>query len=135
MTRLLRTLFVLGVLAFVGTPTAASACSCLLLPLEASRAQATAVFQGRLERFETVRDVSYAVFQVRRVWKGQVTRSVRVRAAQLSMCPPHLEVGESLIVYAVGAANDLRIDPCSRTAWSSNDAAELGASRSPAPAP
>ena len=131
MANALKALFVLGVLTFTQGPSQAEACSCLLTSLEAAREQATAVFEGRLERFETVNDVSYAVFRVQRVWKGQVTRSVRVRAEQNTMCPPHLQVGATSIVYAVGAASDLRIDGCSRTAFSENDARELGTSRRP----
>ncbi|MFT5354968.1 MAG: hypothetical protein ACI9KE_002181 [Polyangiales bacterium] len=131
MPRSIHALLIVGLLAFAHSPSPAEACQCLLVSSEGAREQATAVFEGRLERFETVDEVSYAVFEVQRVWKGQVTRSVRVRAAQLTMCPPHLQVGETRIVYAVGPANSLRIDTCSRTAFSGNDAAELGPSRRP----
>ena len=124
-------LFIVGLLGLALIPTPASACSCVLSSLEAAREEATAVFEGTLDRFEDVGDVTYAVFRVRRVWKGQMTRNVRVRAARLTMCPPHLEVGATRIVYAMGPARDLRIEPCSRTAFSHNDAAELGASRPP----
>ena len=129
MPRSLGALFVLGLLIVASDVTSAKACQCILQPMAAARDEATAVFQGRLERFEDVDGASYAVFRVRRVWKGEVTRSVRVRASQNAMCPPHLQVGRALIVYAMGPANDLRIDACSRTAFSEDDAAELGRAR------
>lgn len=113
------------------TTSPARACSCVMLPLDAARNAATAVFEGRLLRFETVQDISYGVFRATRVWKGQVHRTMRVRAQVMSMCPPHFEVGQTRIVYATGPANDLRVESCSRTAFSGSDARELGPSQAP----
>ncbi len=99
----------------------ARACSCLVQDAPSSLAAATWVFEGELLRTTLVGDPnqerSMGVFRVSHVWKGTVAQEVTVQIpSENSMCPPHFQVGERYVVYAVGPATAPRVARCARYA-------------------
>jgi hypothetical protein len=85
----------------------------------AARDQATHVFEGVLVNAIPASDAApgRAVFRVDRVWKGRVSRTFTVQATiGLTMCPPHLEVGQRYILYTAGSNAAPRVEACTRFA-------------------
>ena len=100
-------------------PSVAAACSCAWYDVPSARQQATHVFEGVLVRVlpASGNTPERAEFHVDRVWKGTVTRVFAVQATVgLTMCPPHLEVGQRYILYTSGPADAPQVARCSRFA-------------------
>lgn len=107
----------LGLLGWVFTPGSATACSCAWRDVGAAREAATHVFEGVLVSTTPGTDDApgRAVFHVAQVWKGTVSRTFTVQATVgLTMCPPHLEVGQRYILYTSGPADAPRVETCAR---------------------
>lgn len=105
----------------------ARACSCLVDSAPAARDAAVIVFEGELLRLAPARgaDAPRAVFRLSRVWKGRPTRELTVVVrAQPDLCPPHLDVGQTYILYATGTLAEPRITRCSRHATGAGIEAE-----------
>lgn len=110
---------VLVLTSLVLAPASVAACSCAWFDVATARTQATHVFEGVLvNAFPATADTpGRAVFRVDRVWKGRVTRTFMVQATVgLTMCPPHLEVGERYILYTAGTNAAPRVEACTRFA-------------------
>jgi hypothetical protein len=109
----------LALTSLVLTPESAAACSCAWFDAPTARDQATHVFEGVLVNAIPASDAApgRAVFRVDRVWKGRVSRTFTVQATiGLTMCPPHLEVGQRYILYTAGSNAAPRVEACSRFA-------------------
>ncbi|MFK7988329.1 MAG: hypothetical protein AB8I08_20075 [Sandaracinaceae bacterium] len=105
----------------------ASACSCIEQPVATARAAATWVFEGVMLRAEPSSESGRqrATFRVERVWKGTPGAEVTIDVpGPGSMCPPHLSVGERVILYATGPAEAPRVESCARYAMPSELRAE-----------
>lgn len=115
-------------------PSAAAACSCAWFDVPTARGQATHVFEGVLVNAIPGTDEApgRAVFRVDRVWKGTVSRTFTVQATVgLTMCPPHLEVGQRYIVYTSGTNAAPQVQACARYAGGEGLAAERTALGTP----
>ena len=86
--------------------TVTLACDCIPVPAREAKRYADVVFRGTIVR---VRDsgtgYKVVVFQVSRVWKGQVQETFEVGNLGGDLCNGflpylHLKVGDELIVYA-----------------------------------
>jgi len=109
----------LALTCLVLTPESAAACSCAWFDAPTARDQATHVFEGVLVNAIPASDAApgRAVFRVDRVWKGRVSRTFTVQATiGLTMCPPHLEVGQRYILYTAGSDAAPRVEACTRFA-------------------
>ncbi|MBK7152447.1 MAG: hypothetical protein IPH72_11935 [Sandaracinaceae bacterium] len=110
---------VLVLTSLVLAPASVAACSCAWFDVATARTQATHVFEGVLVNAFPASDAApgRAVFRVDRVWKGRVSRTFTVQATVgLTMCPPHLEVGERYILYTAGSDAAPRVEACTRFA-------------------
>lgn len=109
----------LALTGLVLAPGSAAACSCAWFDVPTARDQATHVFEGVLVNAipATADAPGRAVFRVDRVWKGRVSRTFTVQATiGLTMCPPHLEVGQRYILYTSGSNAAPRVEACTRYA-------------------
>lgn len=162
MCNVVRTIFLLiaqagGFIFVLGSP-AAYACDCSDPPVWDVRNRADVIFRGTIVAlrpsakplgFGDTRDTGrVAVFQVDRIWKGEVGPTFEMPALEeLAACwgfsSTLLKVGSDLLVYAFkvpGATSGAYIYEttiCSRTALARDnpDFAELGAGHKPARSP
>lgn len=107
-----------ALLLTAATPDA-EACSCVQPPppLDAL-AQATAVFEARVQRIEVdaARLRMTAHLTVIRQWKGDLPEDVTVTtASQTSLCGFPFEVDNRVLLYVDGEGTDLSASMCSRS--------------------
>ncbi|NLF63841.1 MAG: hypothetical protein GX579_04500 [Chloroflexi bacterium] len=139
------TLFLM-LLALLGAPRPAVACSCLPPPPPlAAREQAVAVFAGTvtavddfsLSPLRSSADPIHVTFAVSDVWKGEVTTETVITTARDSAsCGFEFSTGQDYLVYAYAGEGGLQTNLCSRTALLSDageDLTAFGAGEAPLP--
>lgn len=99
-------------------PSAAEACSCAPLSFEDQRAEAAAIFEGRVEQIVSDEDGTLSVaFHVTQAWRGVAQERIEVSTASSgAACGFTFEVGQHYLVYATSPESTLRVSLCSRTA-------------------
>lgn len=109
--------------AFLGAliasmPAPAEACSCMASTFEDARANAAAIFEGRVDAVEPDAAGGLRVrFHVTQAWRGVEHESVEITtAADSAACGFPFEVGQHYLVYAGQAEASLAVSLCSRTA-------------------
>jgi|SRR6266496_3849172 len=136
---------ILGIVGAVGAmQVTAVACTCDLpnphqtvaQQVRQARADARAVFSGRVLRITKAAYFLKVEFSVETVWKGSLPSKVVISTGRGGGdCGYRFEVGERYLVYATGANNvRLGTNICQRTASftaSAADLAELGKPKRP----
>jgi MYXO-CTERM domain-containing protein len=106
-------------------PSPAHACSCRMPSFEEQRAQAGAIFEGRVDEVRPGAEGELTVvFHVTQAWRGVTTERVELRTASNSAaCGYAFAVGSHYLVYAHAEGEALSVSLCSRTALA-DDASE-----------
>jgi hypothetical protein len=105
-------------------PARARACSCRMPSFEEQRAEADAIFEGRVDEIRSVGGDLVVVLHVTQAWRGVAQERVEVStASNEAACGFTFEVGQHYLVYATSPESTLRVSLCSRTALA-DDASE-----------
>ncbi len=109
---------ILALAAGTWEPSVAEACSCAPLSFEDQRAEAAAIFEGRVEQIVSDEDGTLSVaFHVTQAWRGVAQERIEVSTASSgAACGFTFEVGQHYLVYATSPESTLRVSLCSRTA-------------------
>lgn len=131
-----------SLLATAALPSSAHACKCMFPPLESARADATAVFEGRVVAIreqvdpQTTLGHNYVTLAVVRTWKG-LDRDERIEIItnnQSAACGYEFAKDTSYLVFARENEGKLTVSACSRTkqlAEAKDDLKALGAGATP----
>lgn len=126
----------------------ALACSCLITTVQEQIGRSPAIFAGTVVSYDTIgfvrstADPARVVFNVSKVWKGEVHEYTEVQTAVSgASCGYEFEEGEEYLVYAsegdpITGADGLSVGLCSRTAKladAQEDLQVLGGGRPPLP--
>lgn len=145
MFRTIRVIFLMATVAalLVINPDRSFACVCVPSgPPAQELPRATAVFAGKVIKIEPSSasvwrgvDSVNVTFQVSKVWKGPLRRTLTVLTARWGIdCGYEFQSGQEYLVYSLGTEDQLVVWLCSRTrplSTASEDLAVLGAGKTP----
>jgi hypothetical protein len=114
----LATVALMGMSLLLLLPDCASACSCMVVPIQRYISSSDAVFSGEVVDLQNIRmfgPSDTVTLRVSEVWKGTDQGTIEVSTpSQGSACGYAFEEGQEYLVYAYGK-QDLKVDACGGT--------------------